>query len=447
MGAAQTAPRSAVDLANLSYIDLLDMDNIPRFSEDQLKTAENQLKSLQKVEQKRLEQEEEQLDSRADALRNQLDELGKGRSRDTPEISRERALLQCRILDVEAREKETETARNHGVPVQYQNKIAKLDLIQQWPQLRAEIERKIEFGQARERRFGNIEDIGVRDLGIEDLAEKQAEDIKIGQDAIREMKSHGLMPPVVEDQALTTYVQRLAENIARNSDLRVPVKVTVLDSEEINAFALPGGYLFVNSGLINKTETESELVGVIAHELAHDAARHGARLTKRANIASIFYQAAQIATSVFLGPVGLGVYYGLQYGFVGLGMILDLSLLGVSRDYESEADQLGAQYAWKAGFDPKGFVTFFDKMASEEGYVRSASFFRTHPPFLERIISTFSEISYLPAKRDLRVTSTDYDRAKERIKVIVAEREEEDKNKPTLRVPGLDCKEAGRPIS
>jgi predicted Zn-dependent protease len=214
----------------------------------------------------------------------------------------------------------------------------------------------------------------------------------------------------------------------------IPIKVTLLDSMEINAFALPGGFLFVNSGLVNKAESESELVGVMAHEIAHDAARHGARLTKRAQIANIVFQGAQVAAIIFTGgAAAIGTYYALEYGFYGLGMVLQLTLLGVSRDYESEADQLGAQYAWQAGYDPKGFISFFDKMANEEGYVRSASFFRTHPPFLERIISTFSEITYLPHKSELRMDSSAFHDAKQRIAALIHKREKEEKNKPSLR--------------
>jgi len=212
------------------------------------------------------------------------------------------------------------------------------------------------------------------------------------------------------------------------------MRVTVLDSEEINAFALPGGFLFVNTGLIEKAETESELAGVIAHEIAHVAARHGAQLMKKAKIASIVYQAAQVAAILLTGgAAGVGLYYAMQYGFMGLGMALNLTLLGVSREYEEEADQLGVQYAWSAGYDPDGFITFFDKMASEKGYVQSASFFRTHPPFFERIVSTFSEIEYLPPKKELMVDSTRFREAKERLQTLAQEDESNKKERPTLR--------------
>jgi hypothetical protein len=438
----------ASDLIRKSYLDLLELDEIEKFPESEIKAVEAQLGKERAAEQARLKKDEERIEKELKAARKRLDEINKKASRDDAEAAKHRTEIHCEVLRLEGELGKIKTEREKGVPIIYQNKFAKLELIQKWPPIRTGIEQKIEAGRARERRFGNVEDIGIRDLGIDDLAEKQHKDIRIGQDAIREMKAQGLMPPEVEDKDLTRYIQNLADTIRQHSDLRVPIKVTVLDSMEINAFALPGGFLFVNSGLINKAESESEIIGVIAHESAHAAARHGARLMKRAAIADIIFQAAQIGAIVLTGGAGIGTYYALQYGFYGLGMILDLTLLGVSRDYEAEADQLGAQYAWQAGYDPKGFITFFDKMANEEGYVRSASFFRTHPPFLERIISTFSEITYLPLKKELRVDSSYFAEAKRRVAEIIKKREEEERTKPSLLGKRPECaKPKTEPIS
>jgi predicted Zn-dependent protease len=362
-------------------------------------------------------------------LQKQLSALNRRASRDTEEMTLQRREVHCHILKLEEELRGREAERKNGLPVAYDNKLAKVDLIEKWPIEKDKIEQVLASGRARERRFGDVEDIGIRLL-----REGQEKDIKVGEEAIRDMKSYGLMPPEVEDEELINYVQQLAEHIAAHSDLRVPLKLTVLESEEINAFALPGGFLFVNTGLIEKAETESELAGVMAHEIAHVTARHGARLMKKGTIASIIYQAAQVAALIFTGGVvGIGMYYALQYGFFGLGLVLNLALLGVSRDYEEEADQLGAQYTWDAGYDPKGFITFFDKMASEKGYVRSASFFRTHPPFFERIVRTFSEIEYLPSKDVLIVDSTEFRRAQERLQKIIEKGTQERKKRPTLR--------------
>jgi Skp family chaperone for outer membrane proteins len=432
--------KDARQLTEKSYLDLLEMDRIPQFSPAEIKTVDDQLKKERESEQARLKKEQDRLEKDLKTARKRLDELNKKESRDSAETSAQRTEIHCEVLRLEDDLAKTKTEREKGVPIIFQNKFAKLDLIQKWPAIRLGIEERIKSGRARDRRYGDVEDIGVRDLGIEDLAEKQHQDIKMGEDAIREMKTQRLMPPEIEDKEVNRYIQNLANAITGNSDLKVPIKVTVLDSMEINAFALPGGFLFVNLGLINKAETESELVGVLAHETAHAAARHAARLMKRATIADIVFQAAQIGAIIFTGGVvGAGTYYALQYGFYGLGMILDLTLLGVSRDYEAEADQLGAQYAWKAGYDPKGFITFFDKMASEEGYARSASFFRTHPPFLERIISTFSEITYLPTKQDLRMDSSAFIKVKERVSDLIKVREAEQKTRPTLRGKAAEC--------
>ncbi len=434
LSTASPAPQTAAELVRMSYLELLELESIPKFPGNEIKAVEQQLNAEKKSEADRLKKEEERIENELKAARRQLDELNKKGSRDDAAQAKQRGDLHCRVLRIENDLNKIKTEREKGLPIVFQNRFAKLELIQKWPQVRADIEQKIEAGRARERRYGNAEDIGFRDLGIDGLARKQQEDIKKGQDAIREMKSQGLMPPEVEDKELIKYVQDLSREIADASDLKVPVKVTLLDSMEINAFALPGGFLYVNTGLINKAETESELVGVLSHEIAHAAARHGARLMKRATIANIIFQAAQVGAVVLTGGVaGIGMYYALQYGFYGLGMILDLSLLGVSRDYEAEADQLGAQYAWQIGFDARGFITFFDKMASEEGYARGASFFRTHPPFIERIMSTFSEISYLPPKAEMRVDSSHFKDARTRAAELIRKREKEEKNKPSLR--------------
>ena len=402
------------ELVNEPYLLLLEKAPDLEFTKKEIEALKKDLKREEKAEKDRLKGEQKDLEKQLKALRKELEDLNKERSRDTDTMRVERSALHCRILSVETRLEKKKTEREQGMPLAYDNRLAKLDLLEQWPDRKTDIEKTLESGLARERRYGDVEDIGIRVL-----KEGQEEDVETGEEAVRDMKVSGLIPPLVEDEEVTAYIDRLSEKIATHSDLRVPLRVTVLDSDEINAFALPGGFLYVNAGLIEKAETESELVGVIAHEIAHVTARHGARLMGKANIANILFQAAQVAALIFTGGVvGVGAYYALQYGFFGLGMVLNLTLLGVSRDYEEEADQLGVQYAWNAGYDPRGFVSFFDKMASEEGYVKSASFFRTHPPFFERIVSTFSEIEYLPPSQNLVVDSTEFQQIKERLKEV-----------------------------
>jgi predicted Zn-dependent protease len=156
---------------------------------------------------------------------------------------------------------------------------------------------------------------------------------------------------------------------------------------------------------------------------------------KRATIAGIFYQAAQVAAIVLTGGVaGIGTAYALQYGFYGLGLVLDLKLLGVSRDYEMEADLLGVQYAWNAGYDPTGFTRFFDKIATSEGYVKGVSWFRTHPAFYERMVQTQREMAFLPAKPDAVVQTTDFEEMKKKLAPITAKAEKEEIGKPSLLI-------------
>jgi Zn-dependent protease with chaperone function len=413
-----------------SYLELLEHVPSMTYSDAELEAVRRYLESEKKAEDKRLKALEEDYKDRIQSLRKQLDALNKRASHDDAATAAERKTLQCEIVYADADLRDTQVMRQTGLPVQYENKFAKLDLIQQWPAMKRGIEQKLASGQARNRPHGDVEDIGVRVVG-----EGQEKDIETGRDAVREMEAQGLLPTKIEDPEVTGYVEQLARVIEVHSDLRVPLKVTVLDSEEINAFALPGGFLFVNTGLIVRAGNESELAGVLAHEIAHITARHGARLMKRATIANIFYQAAQIAAIVFTGgAAGIGTYYALQYGFFGLGLVLDLALLGVSRDFEMEADQLGVQYAWKAGFDPRGFITFFYKMASEEGYVISASFFRTHPAFFDRIVTTFSEIAFLPGKEgEWRLNSSEFIRVRDILSRFNEEKKLEEKDRPTLR--------------
>jgi hypothetical protein len=419
----------ATELVNKSYLELLNSAHMLKLSESEAIAIRKRLAQERKGEEKRLDREIDQLKKQIDHEQKQLSALNKAASRDTEEMTGQRRELHCRILKLDRQLFERRIERDKGVPVSYDNKLAKLDLIQQWPAKKNEIDQILASGRARQRRYGDVEDIGVRKI-----QEGQARDVKLGEDAAREMKAYGLMPPELEDKELKEYLQTLANTVAANSDLTIPVRLVVLQSPEINAFALPGGLLFLNTGLIDKAVDESELVGVIAHELAHVVARHGPRLMKRVTIANIIYQAAQVAAIIFTGGVaGIGTYYALQYGFFGLGMALELTLLGVNREFEAEADQLGVQYAWRAGYDPRGFITFFDKMASEKGYVKSASFFRTHPPFFDRIVSTFSEIEYLPAKESLRLDSTDFQRAKSRLKPALEKGRKDMRNRPALR--------------
>ena len=342
----------------------------------------------------------------------------------------QRNQLHCKIQNLELLRSEAQALSGHAIPTAYDNLNAKLDLIEKWPALYKQTQQEIASGSHLSRRWGDVKDIGFREI-----AGNQHDDIKKGQQAIEEMKRSGLLPPEVEDKAIQQYVNSVAQRVAQKSDLKIPLHVSVLQSREINAFALPGGYLFIERGLLEAADDESELAGVLAHEMAHDAARHANKLMKRATIAGIFYQAAQIAAMILTGGVaGIGTYYALQYGFYGLGLVLNLNLLGVSRDYELEADQLGVQYAWNAGYDPSGFIRFFDKIATREGYVNGASWFRTHPPFYQRMVDTRREIMFLPAKPDVLVQTSAFEQMKKELAPIAVAANKEEVGKPSLKI-------------
>lgn len=357
-----------------------------------------------------------------DDARKQLKKGGAGLE-DQP-----RHALHCQIQNLELLRSEADVLSGQAIPVAYDNLGAKLDLLLKWPEQNRVILASIADGSHNQRRWADVKDIGFREI-----ASGQRDDVKRGQDAVEELKRTGLLPPEVESKAVQQYVKAVADRVAQHSDLKVPLHVTVLQSKEINAFALPGGYLFIERGLLEATDDEAQLAGVIAHELAHVTARHGAKLMNRATVAGVLFQAAQIAAVVLTGgAAGIGLYYALQYGYYGLGMVLSLKLLGISRDYELEADQLGVQYAWNSGYDTTGFIRFFDKMATKEGYVNGVSWFRTHPPFYERMVQTQREIMFLPRGKDQIVQTSEFLQMKKDLAPIVAEAQKEEKEKPSL---------------
>jgi predicted Zn-dependent protease len=156
---------------------------------------------------------------------------------------------------------------------------------------------------------------------------------------------------------------------------------------------------------------------------------------KKATISSLLYQVAQIGAMILTGgTAGIALSYILQYGFYGLGLVIDLKLLGVSRDFELEADQLGTQYAWNAGYDPRGFIRFFDQMATKQGYVNGVSWFRTHPPFFQRMVQTEREIMFLQAKPNATTQTEAFEQMKRELAPIAAKAEKEEVGKPSLLI-------------
>jgi predicted Zn-dependent protease len=233
---------------------------------------------------------------------------------------------------------------------------------------------------------------------------------------------------LVNDPVVTEYVNRIGQNLVRNSDAQVPFTIKVIDSDVVNAMALPGGFFYVNSGLILAADEEAELAGVMAHEISHVAACHLAREQTRGTL-------MQLAT-IPLIFVGGGIGYGI---YEAAGPAAMLGFLKFSRSFEAEADYLGVQTMYHAGYDPSAFVSFFEKIQAMEkkkpGTLAKA--FETHPPTPDRIEKTQEEIrKILPAKAQYIVSTSEFDDVKSRLASIENRHkvlDQRDENKPSLR--------------
>src|SRR5881396_2533844 len=272
----------------------------------------------------------------------------------------------------------------------------------------------------------DVEAIGNRSVGKGVNLFSLEREISLGKSLAQEVERSSKM---IDDPVVTEYVNRVGQNLVRNSDARVPFTIKVIDSDEVNAFALPGGFFYVNSGLILRAQEESELAGVMAHEISHVCARHG---TKNATKGELM----QLATIplILLGPggwAGYGIYQGLN-------LAIPITYLKFSRDAEREADFLGLQYMYKAGYDPNSYVTFFERIQADEKR-RPATIpkvFSTHPPTPDRIENTQKEIArILPARQEYIVTTSEFDTVKARLRNIMFSRKVSDNaaGKPTLR--------------
>ncbi len=279
---------------------------------------------------------------------------------------------------------------------------------------------------------GSIEDVsavGNREIGKRGLGNWYSTDgeIKMGKQYADEIEKS---TKFITDPVVVEYVNRIGQNIVKNSDCKVPFTIKVIDSDEINAMALPGGFFYVNSGLILAADEESELAGVMAHETAHVCAHHAAREMTRQNYAEI----GMIPLEIMLPYdwAGYGIYEAVQ-------LAIPITFLQFSRDFEAQADYLGVQYMYRSGYDPQAFITFFEKIQALEkrkpGLVAKA--FSDHPQTPDRILHSQEEIArILPAKDDYLVTTSEFDDVKARLARIEDKRRLVDnKNgaKPSLR--------------
>ncbi|MGE5326601.1 MAG: M48 family metallopeptidase [Deltaproteobacteria bacterium] len=233
---------------------------------------------------------------------------------------------------------------------------------------------------------------------------------------------------IINDPVINEYVNRVAQNIARNSDLKVPLTVKVIDAPGINAFALPGGYLYVQSGLLLAADGEAQVAGVIAHEVAHVAARHWASQQTKATI----LQYAMIP--LIFTPMTYGVYYGVMEAYMNG---VPLAFLKFSRGDEAEADYLGMQYLYKAGYDPASYEEIFSKVIDEERRSPGSvpKIFMDHPPTPDRIVAIDKEMkTILPTRPQALVSTSEFNDVQARLRSMITNRRKgHDDNAPTLQ--------------
>ena len=211
----------------------------------------------------------------------------------------------------------------------------------------------------------------------------------------------------IEDPVITEYINRVGQNLVLHSDAKVPFTIKVVDSDEVNAFALPGGFFYVNKGLILAADNEAELAGVMAHEIAHVAARHAVENQTKASL----LEYGAIAGSIFLGGIPGMIFQNTA----GLGLLA--GFMKFNRNAESEADKLGVQYLYAAGYDPSGLPTMFEKLAAKNkkkpGFLSKA--FSTHPQPPDRRAATLALVARFPEREEYIVSTSEFQRVKARL--------------------------------
>jgi beta-barrel assembly-enhancing protease len=286
-----------------------------------------------------------------------------------------------------------------------------------------------------ERKHGDVENIGNRNVsgkifGMLPNWISLEKEISLGSEKSQEFEQTARL---MDDPMVCEYVDRIGQNIVKHSDAKVPFHIKVVDTDEVNAFAFPGGFFYVNKGLLLAADNEAELVGVMAHEISHVAARHATVRMAKGQYLQLFTLPALVVGG---GLAGQGISNAL-----GLG--LNLELMGITRESEKEADQLGIQYLWNTGYDPNAYVSFFEKLQQEEKDKpgRLKSWFRTHPSTGNRIAASLDEQRYLPEKDSYIIDTSEFSRVKAHLQALDNVQKAEDSNntampnpkKPTLK--------------
>jgi hypothetical protein len=275
----------------------------------------------------------------------------------------------------------------------------------------------------------DVDAVGTRNIGGRGMGNWYSTDweIRNGKQYSMEIEKSAHL---VTDPVVVEYINRVGQNIVKNSDCKVPFTIKVIDSDEINAMALPGGFFYVNSGLILAADEEAELAGVMAHEIAHVCAHHAARQMTKMNYAQIGSIPLIIMTSG--SYTGYGIYEATQ-------LAIPITFLKFSRMDEAEADWLGLQYMYKSGYDPQAFIQFFEKLDALEKHKPGtlAKVFSDHPQTPDRIARSEDEIAtIMPPRPDYMVTTSEFDDIKGRLARLENKRKinnGKDGNKPTLR--------------
>jgi predicted Zn-dependent protease len=272
----------------------------------------------------------------------------------------------------------------------------------------------------------DIQAVGSRNIGGRGLLNwySTEKEIAMGHDYSQVVEAHAKL---VTDSVVTEYVNRVGQNVVRNSDANVPFTIKVIDSDEINAFSLPGGFLYVNTALITAAQGEAELAGVMAHEIAHVAAHHASRQMTHFELLNL----ATIPLIFVGGGVGVAIKEGI-------GLAMPLTLTKFSRGFEREADYLGVEYLYQAGYDPQAFISFFERMQTVEKQKPTliSKMFSSHPQTADRIHKTQAEIARILPPREAYVISTsEFDVVKSRLAGVETRRltREQDSGRPTLR--------------
>lgn len=257
----------------------------------------------------------------------------------------------------------------------------------------------------KQKKNADVENVGNREINKRSLNFYSIErEIALGKRLSMQIEQQ---VKLVTDPEINEYVNRVGQNLVRNSDSEVPFQIKVVDSDQVNAFALPGGFFYVNAGLITSAESESELAGVMAHEIAHVTARHGTENATKGQIANY----AMLPLIFMGGALGYGLYQAA-------GFLIPLHFLHFSRKAETEADFLGLQYLYKTGYDPTSSVSFFEKIQALEKKKpgKLAKAFRTHPPTGDRIAKTQRNIAnILPDKDQYVINTSEFDRIKAKL--------------------------------